>query len=147
MSLTCRPICSRLASMRNVSVCTKTHVFYRAGIFSSLFVHIFPIVAYQRSFGVLKSGVKFQYCLSLFSCNLSRSQTAFRHSNTWRNRLTLHNLLSSESFSSIHHFCTNELELILKKKFCSPHPSPPICLISDNPHCGIVISMPYDLES
>ena len=42
--------CGRLASMGAVSVCAETHVFLRTGIFSALFAHIFPTVAYQRSY-------------------------------------------------------------------------------------------------
>ena len=77
---------------------------------------------------------------SLLSGNLSRSQTTFRHSNTWRNRLTLHNLLSNVSFSSTYHFFTNE------KDFLFPHPSPHNCLISDDPHIGIMISWLITLQ-
>ena len=50
------PQCVTLVSAQNHTF------FYRTGIFSALFVRIFLIVAYQRSFGVLKSGVKYQYC-------------------------------------------------------------------------------------
>ena len=51
--------CGRLASMPNVSVCAEAHVFLPRRDFQCI---IFPIVAYQRSFGVFKSGGKYQYC-------------------------------------------------------------------------------------
>ena len=116
----------------------KHTFFYRTGIFSTLFVHIFLIVVYQRSFGVLKSGISIA---SLFSGNLSRSQTAFCHSHTWRNRLTLHNFQTSD-----FHFISNELKLFLKKDFLFRHPSPHSCLISDEPHIGIIVSWPMTLK-
>ena len=43
--------------MRNGSA--QIHTFFT--FFSALFVHIFPIVVYQKSFAVLKSGVKYKY--------------------------------------------------------------------------------------
>ena len=100
-------------------VSAQKHTFvYRTGIFSALFVHIFPIVAYQRSFGVLKSGVDISIA-SLFSGNLSHSQNII--------------------------FAQMNL-LILKKYFLFPHPSPQNCLISDEPHWDHG-QLAHDLES
>ena len=53
----------RLAPMRIALVSVQKHTFlYRTAIFSTLFVLIFSVVAYQSLFSVLKSGVKSQYC-------------------------------------------------------------------------------------
>ena len=45
-------------------------------------------------------------------------------------------------FTSHLHQPTNELKLFLKKEFLFPHPTPHSCLISDDPHIGIIVSWP-----
>ena len=80
-----------IAPMRNVSVCAETHVFcttqgYSVHYASSCFLSC-PI----RGYSVFWNMVIILNIANLLSNNLSRSQVTFRHSNTSKNRLRLHN--------------------------------------------------------
>ena len=131
--------CGYFVPMRNVSVWAETHVFVPHRDRAAHYLSLSFLLLHSRSYSVSCNMVLNLSIAILCSGNLYRSQTTFRHSNTWRNMIRLHNY-QMRHFHEPSIFKQMKLNIICKWIYCSPHLCPHNSLISDDLHIKITVS-------